>query len=88
MNDITKSPQETINEVHNLLESSKGVDALIIKRETLLNLMIMYATIDSHLLEITTRDSKDRDIYIHNAVYGALNNGVDMFGYPLQKSEE
>ena len=51
MNDITKSPQETINEVHNLLESSKGVDALIIKRETLLNLMIMYYQIQQLKME-------------------------------------
>lgn len=85
MNEITKSPQETIDEVHNLLEASKGIDALIIKRETLLNLMIMYSTLDVHFITVSIKKSKDRDEYINNLLNKALNKNVDIFGYPLQK---
>lgn len=70
-----------LNNIDKTLERTKGQDTISIDRQDLLDLMIMYSTLDYHIIKILTVDSPIT--LINDMKMKIVTSKKDIFGLPI-----
>lgn len=83
MNDLRHKSDDVANYIHNVLEKTKEQDIVTMDRSYLLDLMIMWATADTNLVNIMC--AKDKNEYCANIIRDFKTTRRNIYGQIVEE---